>query len=739
MLKHYFSTSMIQLKQQLLETLEQVKGSGKFVSKHTTDFVFPGLKIDGFGEVSFPINEIQAKAMTQLAHKAPFGKGGKTIYDDTVRSCLEIDADKLSLTNPAWTKFLDKAISTIKVDLGLEDCTIAAHLYKLLIYEEGDFFLPHKDTEKEKGMFGSLIVGLPSQYSGGELIVQFEGVKEVADFSKSAGEYLINYAAFYADCDHEVKPLTSGYRVCLVYNLVQLKTGKKIALQSIQTHANKVAEMLTQHQEKVDTSPNIILLGHQYTPENFSYNALKLNDRAKAETLLHAAQIAGYYAKLCLVTSYISGSPEYDGYYEEDEDAVMEEVFDESLQIEHWAENQFPSMNNITFEEADLITSFKLNDDDPIVKESTGYMGNYGPDLMHWYHYGAIMIWSPEINARLLRSQDAATQLNWIDYFNRSQQFSIAELTAVETILTTGFGNNTGAEKDTNFNAIIDWLMIRNDTTFLIKLNTARLHLYFIRIDVQQWIKVLKFLPKNTIVKLFEKLTEDITLPVLEKLLAVLRKTAACNELSHLAITQIKKLPVYFKTLYTPASRRIKTAALADLFWLAKNLSLEKTWTNEMVAVLSSHQQRQYVINILAPQLLGAIESSQLRDKLLFHCREYLEGRANNEPKPPASWSRTLPDTTNNKKEWKLLQAFLESPVEQVFNYRKNQSERTAMELAIKNVKIDLKTETIKKGSPHVLRITKTQAAYDHRMEEWHEDVAMLDKLMAKKNDSIEC
>jgi hypothetical protein len=62
---------------------------------------------------------------------------------------------------------LNKAISNIKTDLGLEDYTIATHLYKLLIYEEGDFFLPHKDSEKEKGMFGTLVIGLPSQYTGG--------------------------------------------------------------------------------------------------------------------------------------------------------------------------------------------------------------------------------------------------------------------------------------------------------------------------------------------------------------------------------------------------------------------------------------------------------------------------------------------------------------------------------------------------------------------------------------------
>ena len=726
---------MNEFNQQLLATLDQVKGSGKFASIHTTNFVFPGLTIDGFGEIPFPINSIQAKALIQLAHKAPFGKGGQTLYDDTVRSCREIDAEKLSFNNPDWMKFLVKAISNVKADLGLENYDVAAHLYKLLIYEEGDFFLPHKDTEKEKGMFGSLIIGLPSQYTGGDLIIQFDGVKEVADFSQSSGKYLINYAAFYADCDHEVKPLTSGYRVCLVYNLVQEKPGKRIALQSIQTHAAQLAEILTQYPAPEEGNPHIILLGHQYTPENYSYDALKLNDRARAEALLHAAQKAGYYSKLCLVTSYLSGAPAYDGHYGYgeyggDDDADMEEVLDESLQIEHWAESELPAFDNVTFEEADLITSFKINEDEAIVKESTGYMGNYGPDLMHWYHYGAIMIWSPEVNANLLLSQNATTQLNWIDYFNRKQKISEDEISAVESILNTGFSNDRHTEKETNFNAIAEWIVQRNDATFFIKLNAESLYLYFTKIDVDHWIKVFKSLPDTTIPTVFERVTDDINLAVLEKVLAVLKAMVAHKELHLLAIEQVRRLPVYFKIVYTPTSGKLKSAALADLFWLEENISPEKSWITQMIAILTDHQQRQYIHNVLAPQLLSITKSSELTQKLLLYTREYLQQRVNNKPEPPANWSRSLPDTTTNKKEWKILKPFLESPDVQVFDYRVIQNERTAMEYAIKNVTIDLKTETIKKGSPHILRITKTQADYHRQMKEWQEDVSLLEKVI---------
>ena len=72
-------------------------------------------------------------------------------------------------------------------------------------------------------------------------------------------------------------------------------------------------------QQEKKAEPLILLLGHQYTPENFSQDNLKLDDRPKAALLLRAAQKANNYAKMCLVTSYVSGSPATD-YYDDDVD-----------------------------------------------------------------------------------------------------------------------------------------------------------------------------------------------------------------------------------------------------------------------------------------------------------------------------------------------------------------------------------------------------------------------------------
>ena len=99
--------------------------------------------------------------------------------------------------------------------------SVEIKLYKMLIYEKGGHFLKHRDTEKENGMFATLVLQLPSIHEGGELVVYNGDERKVYDFGQSTGNapYLIHYAADYADLEHELLEVKSGYRTALVYSL----------------------------------------------------------------------------------------------------------------------------------------------------------------------------------------------------------------------------------------------------------------------------------------------------------------------------------------------------------------------------------------------------------------------------------------------------------------------------------------------------------------------------------------
>lgn len=123
---------------------------------------------------------------------------------------------------------LESALRVVSRELGTDgEYKIEASLYKLLLYEEGCFFARHRDNERLDNMFATLVLELPSEYQGGELSVwspltpnekstfTFNGGNGSKRRTRSSRPGL-HFAAFYADCHHEVSKITSGHRVALV-------------------------------------------------------------------------------------------------------------------------------------------------------------------------------------------------------------------------------------------------------------------------------------------------------------------------------------------------------------------------------------------------------------------------------------------------------------------------------------------------------------------------------------------
>jgi hypothetical protein len=76
---------------------------------------------------------------------------------------------------------------------------------------------------------GSLVVCLPSPFKGGDLVVRHHGQEVEFDWS-AASASTIQWAAFYSDCEHEIKTITEGDRITLTYNLyVTMAIGSAIS------------------------------------------------------------------------------------------------------------------------------------------------------------------------------------------------------------------------------------------------------------------------------------------------------------------------------------------------------------------------------------------------------------------------------------------------------------------------------------------------------------------------------
>ena len=301
--------------------------------KFSEGFILPSFHVEGLGELWLPLSAADTTRLCSVCEQAPFGKGLNTIVNTRVRRCWQVDASKL--TFPGVPEFLSNTIQQLATkavgNLGLvgEGAQVEAHLYKLLFYEAGGHFSFHRDTEKEMGMFATLILQLPTDegYTGGKLVVKHSN--ETKEFDAHMVSTLgFCYTVFFADCLHELEKIETGTRLCLAFNLVKRDCSlDPVHRQYISNRLGKVEAALQPWMEEASKSKLDIFgakiaipLQHKYTEENFSFAGFKGEDSVVAELLKECKDQKGdkcLAVHLCLVTKHVLD--ENEGSYTEEE------------------------------------------------------------------------------------------------------------------------------------------------------------------------------------------------------------------------------------------------------------------------------------------------------------------------------------------------------------------------------------------------------------------------------------
>src|SRR6266851_999666 len=214
----------------LLNSLRSIERPGDFCVGGIREIVMPTIDIDGVGRIAFPILPVQAERLAAIAEAAPYGRGEKTVVDREVRRTWQVDSAKVRIGGRHWDKTLASLVADIALGLGVSE-PVAAEFYKLLVYDTVSCFVDHRDTEKVPVMFATMVLVLPSTHSGGELVIKHLGREVVLD-ARPEEPSEIGFAAFYADCVHEVRPVKTGCRLTLVYNLCFVGERRPIIAQS---------------------------------------------------------------------------------------------------------------------------------------------------------------------------------------------------------------------------------------------------------------------------------------------------------------------------------------------------------------------------------------------------------------------------------------------------------------------------------------------------------------------------
>jgi hypothetical protein len=158
----------------LAEELSTVRRPGDFFTFGTAEIPAPRLEVDGVGVIALPLLPVQAAELVAVAERAP-GRGADTLIDTDVRRTWQISAGRVHIGGKHWAATLAAVLTRVAEGLGVSE-PIAAELYKLLVYDQGSFFVSHRDTEKAPGMFATLVLALPSVSTGGELVIRHKNL-----------------------------------------------------------------------------------------------------------------------------------------------------------------------------------------------------------------------------------------------------------------------------------------------------------------------------------------------------------------------------------------------------------------------------------------------------------------------------------------------------------------------------------------------------------------------------------
>ena len=185
--------------------------------------------------------------------------------------------------------------------------------------------------------------------------------------------------------------------------------------------------------------------------------------------------------------------------------------------------------------------------------------------------------------------------------------------------------------------------------------------------------------------------------------------------------------------------RALIQSIIPKLLRLSTYKEKDKSWMQECLEQITNKANRAYINKNLIP-FVRPNEKGKLYNSIRNFCIADLKERTASVPQPPPNWTRKVPKSTaestainswfrgsrGGSTDWSILKDFLKSPTQKEFLYIQNADARSALESLIKDVEIDLKMETIKKGRPYTLKITKTQYAYEKALKHYKEDLKIL-------------
>ena len=763
----------------LADVLRTVRTPGDFCAAGNCTMHVPLIEVDGVGPIALPLLPAQAAQLIAAAERAPYGHGGETLVDTAVRRTWQIGADRVHVTGKHWPEMLAGVVERAACGLGA-GTDVVPELYKLLVYDEGSFFVSHRDTEKSAGMFATLIVALPSLHAGGALLVR-HGEREERLELRCTDPSEAAWAAFYADCVHEVLPVTSGCRLVLVYNLLRKGKGRLPSPPSYGPETAALGQLLRRWCDEQapageDRPVKLVYpLEHTYTPAELSFAALKGADAAVAAVLATAARGAACDLHAALLRIEESGSAEYSGhsrsrygrrYHDSDDDGgasadgfEVGEVFERALTLSHWSRpDGGPAVpGTLPFTDTEVCPGDALIDMDPDAEHFEEATGNEGASFERSYQRAALVLWPQSRKLEVLARAGFGASLPILDGLVaawvaegaepgsatwREAHALVGQMLACWPAQATASAHAGRSAVDVVLTHLACLQDLEHIDAMLVGVAAAGAHAAADNAAVVQALQLLAAPRVGQLLQAMVQAHADLHIggcaDLLARASAVPAWRGGLQGAAQALLDAMPGDPARPKAQADAWRREPANAAVVHdtLHALAHADSADQAaQADQAVAHWLAWPTIYGLDTVVVPALrrlaeLPGVLKRPAGQRLLAAALAHLQARVSLGLAPPADWKRDA-QMRCRCAHCQSLSLFLLNATQEVWRFKARESDRRHVDDAIRQGRHDVDRVTERTGSPHVLVCSKNQASYKRRVMQRHVDLDDLQQLGA--------